>query len=367
MNAFFKAYLSILFSFLLPLTAFADCDGTCPPHLGEQSPTWKSKMRLTALRNLDQFLSWSVSEKLKIFPLVHPLQEQWIEKDIPEVRQFVEKYGYFSATRPIVSKVTPDEIDLDLVCCLLKALYEKDARGEYLEIASAEVLTKALAYRDLKVGQKIHIPIDNGGRVSYEPFIVDRVFDIWNGMPAFGLIPERKGVASILLFRGTDFSLASQRGWASLMSDLDMAGPGLSAFRNAQDKISEWLQKAAKLGKKARAIGFSLGGSLAAYTYIYENAWIADRGSIAVCAPGFADSVLEGWSLLPPERHQGFTTYVNAGDIISKVGKLFGTVYCLSTGTALKPLTAHTFLMSSEPKFLKALVDVNYANPDRAE
>lgn len=360
MKACFKFCLFISLCLLFPSVTFAECDDQCPPQFKETSDHWKNKMRVNAIKNMDQFLSWTFSEKQRSFSLARPLEEKRIEMDIPEVREFVKKYGYFSATRPIVAKVSWDEIDLELACCLLKTLYEKGAQGEYLKIATAEVLTKVLAYRDLKVGQRIHIPIESSGMVSYELFTVDRVFNIWRGMPAFGLIPEKSGLSSILLFRGTEFSLLTQSGWASIMSDLDVTGPGLSAFKQAQKKISEWLNKVDKLGKRALAMGFSLGGAMAAYAFIYENALLAEEGSLAVCAPGVAHEVIQKWKGLSAKRQKGFKSYVNNGDLVSKVGKLFGTVYCLTSNTALKPLAAHTFLMCSQPVFTKALVNTQY-------
>jgi hypothetical protein len=112
-------------------------------------------------------------------------------------------------------------------------------------------------------------------------------------------------------------------------------------------------------------MGFSLGGVLAAYTFIYENQWLSDRGSISICGPGIRESVLKKWQLLSKERQKGFTTYVNMGDITSKVGKLFGNVFALSAQLKIKPLTAHVTLMSSEPKFSKARVDVQKENQVR--
>ncbi len=347
--------------------AFADCDTKCPPSIKEDSQTWKSKVRVKALENLDQFLNWSVSEKLKSYPLARPLQEERIRSDIPEVREFVQKYGYFSAVRPLVGKVSSDEGDLELVCCLLRNVFEKGAKGSYLQVANAEILTKILAYRDLKKGQIIKIPVENGSGVSYEPFMVDHVFDIWRGMPAFGLIPQKEGLSSILLFRGTEFSLVSQRGWASMMSDLDMAGPGRAAFQRAQNEISVWLKKVKSRGKKAAVMGYSLGGALAAYTFIYENGSLSDQGSLAVCAPGVAEKVIEDWGMLSKEKQKGFTSYVNSGDVVSKVGKLFGTVYCLSAPESFKPIEAHMMLMCSEPLFTKALVNVNYQEPSTSD
>src|SRR5262249_18497663 len=89
------------------------------------------------------------------------------------------------------------------------------------------------------------------------------------------------------------------------------------------------------------------------------NALLADEGSMAICPPGVASEVIERWALLPDQRKRGLISYVNAGDLVSKVGTLFGTVYCLSSGALLRPIEAHTFLMCSEPAFTRVLVDTN--------
>ena len=254
-------YLLAIFFILMSSGAHADCADECPPKLSEHERVWKSRVRLRALMSLDQFLSWSTSDDLKTYALEYPLREATLYNRVPELKVFADDYSYFSAARPIVGKVSNDPEDLKLTCCLLKALYQKGG----LQIAVAEVLAKALAYRDLKEGQRIKIPVE-----LLESFTVERVFNLWNGMPAFGLVPDRKEVPSILLFRGTDFSLDSKRSFASLMSDLELAGPGLYAFRKAQAELNQWLKKVHAQGQAARVMGFSLGGALAAYTFIYE-------------------------------------------------------------------------------------------------
>src|SRR5690349_13330910 len=236
-------FLSILYLSFIN-SAFADSEGdSCPsPSIYDRPQTWKSKVRIRTLKNLDQFLNWSFSEKYKTYALTAPIEEKKIEMDIFEMRSFVENYGYFSFKHPIVGVVTTNKEDLALINCLLRALYEKSENSDYLQIAVAEVVTKALAYHDLKIGQSITIPIEVDGKMSLEQFHVDCIFNIWHGMPAFGLVPERRRVDSILIFRGTDFSLDSERGWASLMSDIDIAGPGFSAFQRSQKKINQWLR-----------------------------------------------------------------------------------------------------------------------------
>ncbi len=346
--------LALVFPFL-PLPAVSDDTCPLPP---EDSVSWKGKVRVNALKKFDEFLFWSLGDKLKPYPLVQPLQQETFGGEILALREFETKYGYFSSLRPIVAKVTTDQEDLRLASCLLKTLYEQGLNGDYLEFAIVEVLTKVVAYRDLQQGEVLHIPVATGRRLTLEPFVVDRVFDIWKGMPAFGLIPEKAGLASILLFRGTDLSLLSQRGWASIMSDLDSDGPGLGAFQHARKKLRSWLQKVREQRKEARTMGFSLGGALAAYLFIYENALLSTERSVALCSPGVADKVIEAWHALPLERQGGLVSYVNAGDIIPKVGKMFGTVYCLAPRRTLRPLRAHTVLMSGLMPITESLVDV---------
>lgn len=344
--------------------AFSDSDETCPPaSLFQRPETWRDRVRLRTLNNLNQFLNWSFGDQYKKYELVEDAVEQKFNGS-PEIKSFIKNWGYFSL-HPIVGKVTTEAIDLTVVCCLLKALYENGGSSDFMQIAVGELMTKVLAYRDLKVGQRLTIPIIIDDQIFLEDFIVDRIFNLWRGMPAFGLTPERNDIASILLFRGTDFSLDSQRGWASLMSDLDIAGPGLTAFQHSKKEISKWLKTAHSNGKAAQVMGFSLGGVLAGYAFIYENQWLAEQGSISFCAPGVRQKVIDEWSLLPEERKRGFISYVNEGDIVSKVGRLFGSVYVLLAAKDFKPLTAHTMLMTSLSEFTKAQVDVPKENESR--
>ncbi len=322
-------------------------------------------MRLKALHNFDQLLEWSTSERLKTYALVEPIQEELFHVDIPEIENFAEDYGYFSLTRPLIGKVSKNSTDVKFVACILKALYEAETDNAYLEFATAEVLTKALAYRDLKEGQKIQLPVVINETIFLETYVVEQIFNLWNGMPAFGLVAKRANLPSILLFRGTDFSLDSRRGWASLMSDLDIAGPGITAFQNAKDEIHHWLKEMSDEGKNAKVMGYSLGGSLAINAFIYENEWLAEYGSVSFCPPGVTDKVFNDWSELPLKRQRNLTIYVNEGDLVSKSGKLLGIVYALSTGKQLKPLSAHTELVSGEPFFLKSRVDIQKENEDR--
>lgn len=358
-----KYLLSIFILFSFP--AYTDCEDTCTPSMQELQPGWRGRMRLKALKNLDQFLNWSVSEKLKTYAIVEPPVMEKVELEVPELQTFANDFSYFSPVRPLIGKVSRDAKDLQLVCCLLKTLYEKSPDESYLEFAAAEVIAKVLAYRDLKKESTIYLPIVWEQEIRWEPFTVDYVFNLWHGMPAFGLIPQSSEIPALLLYRGTDFSLDSQRGWASLMSDLDVAGPGLNAFQNAQKEIHQWLLKVHSQNKTAKVLGYSLGGVLAGYTFIYENALLSKRGSYGFNLPGVSPAIIEKWDTLSEENKKGFTSFVNEGDLVSKVGKLFGTVYVLSIDNPLKPLTAHTILMSGQSYFFKEQVDVAEENSER--
>lgn len=327
---------------------------------------WREKMLAKTLKSLDQLLNWCLGESLKGYVLSDPPQDKIYEFDTPHLREFVSEYGFLSDSTPLVGRVSDAPRDFAIACSLLDGMHQRSPCGprcvEFSHFSVGEILAKVLAYRDLKVGQVIRIP---SGQLAMEEFVVDRIFDLWRGMPAFGLKSLGEGVHSILLFRGTDLSLDSQRGWASVMSDLDWEGPGLGAFQRSQKELHEWLFEMYVENKSARVLGFSLGGALAAYTFIFEREWIAETGSMAFNAPGVSDAVVADWEKLSEEEKKGFQSYVNEGDIVSKVGRLFGEVYQLSVGTPLKPLTAHTSLMCSKPFVIKSTVDVAKENQRR--
>jgi hypothetical protein len=314
------------------------------------SSAWEAKLRVKTLKGFERILHWTFGEKFKYSI---ESQKTRIDIKIPELKAFADTHGYFSDELPMVGKVTNDAEAFATICGLLEMLCGEDS--EYLQIAVAEVVTKVLGYHDLQLGQTVSIPTRSGGNFPLERFVVDKVFDLWHGMPAFGLIPEREGVDSILLFRGTDASFATSRGWASVLSDLDMSGPGFCVFQRSRIEIGAWLKAVHDKGKPARVMGFSLGGALAAYTFIYENRWLAREGSLSIGSPGMKDKPLAEWRQLSEKG--GFVSFIAKGDFAPKVGKLFGTAYLLSTPETYRPLTAHTLLMSAQPYFLKSKID----------
>jgi len=338
----------------------------CDPK-DDLSISMSGKIRLIMLQRCDQFLDIITSQKLKDYRLETPLRTRLFTNDFPALITFSACYGYFSPVNPIISHVSKKQDDLSILLCMLTNLAESGGDGDFVAFAIAELIAKALSYRDLKLGQQIMLPVKKGSSFFLERFTVDHVFNLWKGMPAFGLVPDKKGISALLLFRGTDLDIYSKRGWASLMSDVDMAGPGLSVFKQAQSEIHQWLFDVAEENKKAVVLGFSLGGCFAVYTFLYENDLLNATGSAAFNAPGVSESVFEEWNSLPTNQRLRFASYINRGDIVSKKGHLIGPAYELSTDVVMKPLFAHTVLMSGESSFIRSEIDVRIENARRFE
>jgi hypothetical protein len=263
---------------------------------------------------------------------------------------FSKNHGYFAKAHPLVGIVTEEKQDFLLTQTVLSDLVHSCKDSLFVEIGTAEILTKVLAYRHLEQGDSVFLPfVQEDHNIELMEYRIDKIFDLWQGMPAFGLVPQKmKTAPPILLYRGTDFSLLSKRSWASILSDLDIAGPGLTAFLKARTHIHQWLERVAESGNKARVMGFSLGGALAIYTLIYEHELIAQKGSVAFNPPGISHAILEEWEKIPQESKPHFTLFISKGDIIPKLGKLIPYAYELSNQREMRPIDAHVRLMVGE-------------------
>ena len=98
-------------------------------------------------------------------------------------------------------------------------------------------------------------------------------------------------------FEELDFSFLSKSSWASVLSDCDVSGPGFFAFRSSEKTIQNWLEKACKQAGKVDVMGFSLGGVLAIYTTLFQNAFV-DR-CVAFNAPGVSKVIFDALEKLP--------------------------------------------------------------------
>ncbi|PWU14277.1 MAG: hypothetical protein C5B45_04595 [Chlamydiae bacterium] len=303
-----------------------------------------SNMRIWSLSKLDSLLgvcfpyqrrSYKTQEEIRTY--ASPLSLQ----------RFAREHGYFSPA-PLLSLVSSSKEDVKIVQEALENAIEVDSN--WLDFCVAEILCKALAYRDIALGHEIKIPVRNiQNQIMLETFILDRVFNLWQQMPAFGWLPKNPRISSLLIFRGTDFSPTTKRGLASLFSDLDISGPGFRVFRKAKLQIQEWLIKVHQKTNAARVMGCSLGGALAGHTFIEYYDLLSKERSIAVHPPGIYKQAKRNWNQLDKEIKQRFITYVSQGDFVSKVGSLIGDRYILSIDAQLKPLAAHTLLFAGQP------------------
>lgn len=326
---------------------------------------WQKSIRSKALESLDQMLSWTFNQEQYVYVLKSPQKEEIFHITSPELLAFPKNYSYFSDEHPIVAKVTDDPEDIKITIDLFKDIMSvKDMRQRML--ITGEVIAKVLAYRDLKMGQIIPIPTPDDKLTNFK---IDALFDLGNGMPAFGLVPEIKGTtAPLLIFRGTDVSILTHRGLASVISDLDPKGPGHSTFLKTRDQIHAWLAKVAKDGIKAKLNGFSLGGALVGYTYLYEYELINQsrtETSYAFNAPGVTKKVFKEWNKIPLEKRMNFQLFVGRGDLISKIGRLIGDIYEIAAAASYLPIAAHVTLVTLQPEYKVFAVDAVLENQSK--
>lgn len=320
------------------------------------------ELRVKTIKGWDKLLTWAFLPKNKPYALKEPLIQTVYKRAGEELADFVKNYGYFSIYHPIVGIVTDSEKDIEVTECLLGSIQKTETAQ--LKFMTDEILGKVLAYRTLKKGLKIAVPISKDTVATY---VVDEIINLWRGMPAYGLIPENKEQAPpILLFRGTDLDLRSEKGWASVLSDLDISGPGLKTFLRAQNEIHDWLAKVQQSIAPARIVGFSLGGVFVLYTLIYEHELINKKSSsTAFNPPGVSAQVLDMWEKIPNEKRPPQITYVNQGDFVSKIGFFLGNVHEVSLEEPMEVIQAHVTLISGAPLYKITAVDVALENKDR--
>lgn len=293
----------------------------------------QANLRTKSLNSVDKAFGALYPYRSLTYTLEMPLQTEVFYNKNPEFQAFAKKYGYLSEDHPIVGKVTNAQEDVLIAIDILKQVHEKIKDPLLRSMAVTEVLSKVLAYRNLK--EKMEVPL---GDITYE---VDIIFDLWHGMPAFGLVPKKGDAPPLLIFRGTDFSFL--RGWASITSDFDPKGPGFSVFVSARPKIHEWLKKVGK----AKVMGFSLGGTLTAYTALFEKEFVLE--AITFNMAGVSLQNQEEWKNL--EGRPPLKAYLMQGDFVAKIGHLIGDLEVASFDQSLYPIASHTSLITFAKKF----------------
>lgn len=283
------------------------------------------------------------------------------------LKYFSDHFGRFSTSKTLIGKVTYDMEDITITKYLFKLIIHHIKSPKLCDLATGEILSKILAYRSLQENMCLSIPTVSPNNIpEMVEYTVDTIFDLWHHHVAFGLYPKNHPTASpILLFRGTDFSLNSEGGRASILSDLDPDGPGRRLFLNAHSTLRQWLKQMHRLGKPARVLGHSLGGTLAIYTYVYEYSLLSQKPyalSYAFNPPGINPDLFELWNDIPNESRLFLETFVTRGDLISKFGSLLGTTYEVFTAKPLSPIISHEQLIFSQPVSYVVQIDVEKEN-----
>ena len=307
------------------------------------------------------FLSWLFKYPSRCYELRKDLTHQTFENPVESLHRFGKSYRERQASKGIICRVTPEFRDIEKAASILKKVYELVENPQLCEWTAMEILSKVMAYRNLKQGHTIPLPVmGKDHSIGITTYVVDRVFDLWNRVRAFGLLQSAGRGAPLLLFRGTDFSFLTEGGRASMISDLDPRGPGWTLFEKGQKSIHEWLRKE---NRPARVVGHSLGGVVAAYTLIHEADLMSlepHESSYAFNFPGVTQEIAEQWEKL--KEKPSFTGFVCRGDLISKLGILFGRVIELSLEKPLSPVRAHEMLLFSEPQGYLHEVDIDEEN-----
>lgn len=228
----------------------------------------------------------------------------------PLAKTFLDQYGCFSP-HPLLGWVSDSREDTQIAVRFLEKI------SDWSPLFQIEFLAKVIAWRSLQVGD--FIPFEEG-------YHVDRIFSLAPHFPAFGLQGKN---SSILLFRGTDLRW---KGRASMLSDLDLRGPGYHLYQKNRAELRAWLQ-----GRQAWATGFSLGGALTTHAALFDHDLLSpDLPSIAFNSPGLYRGAKKKFTAASRLVH-----YINAGDPISKVGTLMGEVRTITFPRKLRPIEAH--------------------------
>jgi hypothetical protein len=259
--------------------------------------------------------------------------------------EFEKKHGFFSKDVPLVGQYTPLKSDLKFVEKILSEVdalaLDRETRLFYIQ----EILSKVLAYRHLEEGDQIMIPdFDHPNRSSM--YRLEVVFDLGLSMPAYGFTSKDKAKPSLLIYRGTHFDLTHKSGVASIIADLDLYGPGYTAFFKIENQLKSYLLKQQLKNKTTVVLGYSLGGALSLYTGIFFKEFIDVAHSCAFNPPGVQKKLMKLCE--KDHRLNNFQVYINNSDPVSKWGYLIGNVDILTLDTRMGPLMAHTMLMSSQ-------------------
>lgn len=276
-----------------------------------------------------------------------------------EIQSFGNTHRVLSRKEGMICRVTDTPEDLQTLQHYFDTLPENISSIDHGELLAAELISKVLAYRELQVGEEVAIPIRVGTELQLIPYLVDHLFKFLGKGNGMGLIPKCEG-DPLLLFRGTNASLLTEVGRATVIADLDPEGPGHTLFCTHRPEIRHWMEK---VGGNVRLFGHSLGAAFVNYVAISEPDVICQKSSIvAFNAPGVSKKLFDYWHNLDPKSRPYLINLQCQGDLVSKFGYLIGDVYELNLGKKLSPMLAHERLHFAESDCTKCQVDVNREN-----
>ncbi len=256
---------------------------------------------------------------------------------------FGAHHGHGTSIHPLVATVTDKETDFTKLADLLQKIHEAHLDPVVKELFTEEALCKILAYRTCKGGETFTITSPEGP-ISYS---IDRVFEMGGGIPAYGCLPTDTKSSPLLIFRGSEFAF-NKRGKATMRAILDTNGSGFSMYKAARPQIREWLFEQQTTYGKAKVMGFSLGGALAAYAVIFDPEFF--HTGVAFNMVGVRRRMIKRWQGIRQEERPRFIAYVNRGDPVSRIGSLLGDVSLFFIPGRHSPGKAHNLLLSSEAK-----------------
>lgn len=282
-----------------------------------------------------------------------PWKKSFFHCQDKQIFHFSKRYGFFSK-HPLVGRVSSKKSDTAAVSKILEYVAKEILEPKFRLILTSEILTKILAYRDLKLKERFLIPrLDNNGASVSTYYEVDHVFDLWHGIPSFSLLPLNRDAHPILLFRGTDISLNSERSLFSIISDLDPKGPGFSTFLKARALIHAYLKELKKSYLSFRVMGYSLGGAFAAYVALFEQQFVTRNifePSVTFNPVGIAEELKKQYR--KAKRKALIINFKVKNDPVSKIGNLIGSSYLLDIPEKfINPIKAHVMMMSAEDIF----------------
>lgn len=328
-------------------------------HLWQRSPYCESlsigkKKRVNISACLEPFWSLLRPPSTCIYSIV-PDREAIISSQEAWLSLFAKVCGHNSPFYPLVATVTEEKRDLETTIKLLKCIHQSNLSSPIKNLFTEEALAKILAYRTCNLGDEFAIS-SNGPLLHYE---INAIFPMGGGIPAYGCIPIGEEGPPLLLFRGSEFSF-NQRGRVTFKANVDFQGPGYSMYLSARPLLRSWLEKQTNVFGKAKVLGFSLGGTLAAYAVVLDSEFF--HAGVAFNMAGVRKKIANQWQQINDAKRPKFISYVNQGDAVSKIGNLFGDVYQCTFPTPLRLIKAHNLLLLSEPTIILNPVHVDKEN-----